>query len=32
VTSAAPILQTETTALGTVLDARTNVSLPLGHS
>jgi len=29
VSSAAPILQTETTALGTVLDARTNVSLPL---
>lgn len=29
VTSAAPILQTQTTQLGTVLDARTNVSLPL---
>ncbi len=29
VTSAAPILQTQTTELGTVLDARTNVSLPL---
>ncbi len=29
VTTAAPILQTETTQLGTVLDARTNVSLPL---
>lgn len=29
VTGAAPVLQTETTQLGTVLDARTNVSLPL---
>jgi hypothetical protein len=29
VTSAAPVLQTETTQLGTVLDARTNVTLPL---
>ncbi|MDQ2842440.1 MAG: TonB-dependent receptor, partial [Acidobacteriota bacterium] len=29
VTGAPPILQTETTQLGTVLDARTNVSLPL---
>ena len=29
VTSAAPILQTQTTALGTDLDAKTNVSLPL---
>jgi hypothetical protein len=29
VTSAAPILQTQTTQLGTVLDARTNVALPL---
>ncbi len=29
VTTAAPILQTETTQLGTVLDARTNVALPL---
>ena len=29
VNSAAPILQTQTTELGTVLDARTNVSLPL---
>lgn len=29
VTSAAPILQTQTTELGTVLDAKTNVSLPL---
>ena len=29
VTSAAPILQTQTTQLGTVLDAKTNVSLPL---
>ena len=29
VTEAAPILQTQTTQLGTVLDARTNVSLPL---
>lgn len=29
VTASAPILQTETTQLGTVLDARTNVSLPL---
>ena len=29
VTGAAPILQTETEELGTVLDARTNVSLPL---
>ncbi len=29
VTGAAPILQTETTQLGTVLDARTNVALPL---
>jgi len=29
VTSEAPILQTQTTQLGTVLDARTNVSLPL---
>jgi hypothetical protein len=29
VTTAAPVLQTETTQLGTVLDARTNVSLPL---
>ncbi len=29
VTTAAPVLQTETTQLGTVLDARTNVALPL---
>ena len=29
VTSAAPVLQTETTQLGTVIDARTNVALPL---
>ena len=29
VSTAAPILQTQTTQLGTVLDARTNVSLPL---
>jgi Carboxypeptidase regulatory-like domain/TonB dependent receptor len=29
VTSAAPILQTESTQLGTVLDARTNAQLPL---
>lgn len=29
VTSAAPLLQTETTDVGTVIDARTNVSLPL---
>ncbi len=29
VTGAAPILQTETTQLGTVLDAKTNVQLPL---
>ncbi len=29
VTTAAPILQTETTQLGTVLDARTNEALPL---
>ncbi len=29
VTTTAPILQTETTQLGTVLDARTNVALPL---
>jgi hypothetical protein len=29
VTSAAPILQTESTQLGTVLDARTNTQLPL---
>jgi len=29
VTSAAPILQTETTQLGTVIDARTNTQLPL---
>ena len=29
VTSAAPILQTQTTELGTVLDAKTNVTLPL---
>lgn len=29
VTSAAPVLQTETTEVGTVLDARTDVALPL---
>lgn len=29
VTSAAPLLQTDTTDVGTVIDARTNVSLPL---
>jgi hypothetical protein len=29
VTAAAPVLQTETTQLGTILDARTNVTLPL---
>ncbi len=29
VTSAAPILQTESTQLGTIIDARTNVQLPL---
>ena len=29
VTSAAPLLETETTQLGTVIDARTNVALPL---
>ncbi|MGA8025579.1 MAG: carboxypeptidase-like regulatory domain-containing protein, partial [Bryobacteraceae bacterium] len=29
VTTAAPVLQTETTQLGTVLDAHTNVTLPL---
>ncbi len=29
VTTAAPVLQTESTQLGTVLDARTNVALPL---
>ena len=29
VTGAAPILQTESTQLDTVIDARTNVSLPL---
>jgi len=29
VTNAAPLLQTETTDVGTVIDARTNVSLPL---
>jgi hypothetical protein len=29
VTSAAPVLQTQTTQLGTVIDARTNVQLPL---
>ena len=31
VTASAPILQTQTTQLGTVLDARTNVSLPSGY-
>jgi len=29
VSTAAPVLQTETTQLGTILDARTNVTLPL---
>jgi len=29
VTAAAPVLQTETTQLGTILDARTNTTLPL---
>ena len=29
VTSAAPVMQTQTTELGTVIDARTNVALPL---
>lgn len=30
VTGAAPLLQTETTALGTIIDAKTNETLPLG--